>query len=553
MDRGWLNNNLTIPPTDDDDRGPLMKVILGFFFFLSVTCLPAWAWALKAGPVYMDRPGEIDVFLEVLPGGTLNPSDFQLLLDNQSVAPAKEIKTFDSSGKAMALLICADISGAVGEEKLKALKAALFYLIGRAAYRPEDRIALILFADQITSVTSFQQDREQLVIAVKQFQANASSARLYDVLSSALNLFDGQDLPKRRRMIFISDGKDEGSKETLEKVISKAKALGVPIDGISHGTIDPMLQKALIGITEPVGGQFIEANPEVISLKEGLKELYGALLETRSWMVYFSYEADLAEGETQDAAIKVTLPGQKSLVVNIPGTYAHPKQAVSKTPESKEITPLNNKRESKPAKSSDQSWFSQNRLLASVIAVTAILVTAFVIFLLLRRLRTQKKVENLENRVTEVDDGPIDDTVVFPVPTTIPPPPDTEISPASTPITMVGGYVFPPPEQGKPSAELVGIDGPLVNARYAIIKEKFLIGRAEANDLCISDDEYVSRNHAYLRYEKGSLFIFDNGSAGGTFVNQNKIIDTGAALEPGDQIRIGASTFEVRKHHWEQN
>ena len=42
-------------------------------------------------------------------------------------------------------------------------------------------------------------------------------------------------------------------------------------------------------------------------------------------------------------------------------------------------------------------------------------------------------------------------------------------------------------------------------------------------DLNIAEDDYVSENHAFIRYQSGSLFVFDNGSRNGTFVNQNLV------------------------------
>ena len=76
-------------------------------------------------------------------------------------------------------------------------------------------------------------------------------------------------------------------------------------------------------------------------------------------------------------------------------------------------------------------------------------------------------------------------------------------------------------------------------------QEVFSIGADTQNDLPIVEDSYVSREHAYLRYERGSLFIYDKGSRNGTFVNDTPVPDTGVALRPGDRITFGTSTFAV--------
>jgi pSer/pThr/pTyr-binding forkhead associated (FHA) protein len=104
---------------------------------------------------------------------------------------------------------------------------------------------------------------------------------------------------------------------------------------------------------------------------------------------------------------------------------------------------------------------------------------------------------------------------------------------------------FPVPTAGQPIAMLRGLTGPVEGQQHAVDKEIYSIGASAANDLSIGDDEYISGEHAYLRYEKGSLFIFDKASRNGTFVNDDKVTQTGVVLRAGDRIKVGMSTFEV--------
>jgi len=71
----------------------------------------------------------------------------------------------------------------------------------------------------------------------------------------------------------------------------------------------------------------------------------------------------------------------------------------------------------------------------------------------------------------------------------------------------------------------------------------FTIGRAATNDLILQDPK-VSRQHAVLRYAGNGWQIEDANSTGGVFVNQRRV--DRAALQNGDQIRIGASVFIFR-------
>jgi pSer/pThr/pTyr-binding forkhead associated (FHA) protein len=54
----------------------------------------------------------------------------------------------------------------------------------------------------------------------------------------------------------------------------------------------------------------------------------------------------------------------------------------------------------------------------------------------------------------------------------------------------------------------------------------------------------VSRRHATLAVDNGTLTVRDEASLNGTWVNDRRIADT-AALRAGDRLRIGGSEFIV--------
>jgi uncharacterized RDD family membrane protein YckC len=108
----------------------------------------------------------------------------------------------------------------------------------------------------------------------------------------------------------------------------------------------------------------------------------------------------------------------------------------------------------------------------------------------------------------------------------------------------VGGYV-PRPASTPPRAILCSISGPLQGRRFAIDNEVFRIGAGSDNDLVIAGDGYVSRHHASLRYDKGTLWLVDQQSRNGTFLNADRLQATPAIVNFGDRIRMGDSTFEL--------
>ena len=75
-----------------------------------------------------------------------------------------------------------------------------------------------------------------------------------------------------------------------------------------------------------------------------------------------------------------------------------------------------------------------------------------------------------------------------------------------------------------------------------LAKEKTSIGRAEGVDIALFGDAGVEKLHANIVLERGSYFLVDKTTPGGTFVNDHKVKGQ-VALSSGDQIRMGRSVL----------
>lgn len=92
---------------------------------------------------------------------------------------------------------------------------------------------------------------------------------------------------------------------------------------------------------------------------------------------------------------------------------------------------------------------------------------------------------------------------------------------------------------------LVCTAGALAGQRFEIPDGGIGIGRSEDNAVVVTD-EGVSRFHARLLFDNGSLWLQDAGSRNGVFVNDVRV--TGhKALKVGDRIVVAQHTFEL---HW---
>jgi Mg-chelatase subunit ChlD len=475
------------------------------------------AQPFRVGPVYTDQPGEVSVVVELPPGARAEASDFQLLADDGVVATAQEIKTFQHSGRGLALAFCVDVSGTMSRGPLDEMQEALLSFIGKA--RPEDHIALVSFADEDETVSSFEDTREHLSEAVRSLRTRGNETRLYQTVYKSLELFQGAKLPKRRRVIVISDGKDEGSIESPESINRKSDALGIPIDTVGRGRIEEQYLEALRGLSNATGGYFVHARPDRLSLQDALDRLYEYLSATRSLVVYFRYEVDDTAPPFQNAWIELRRPGEPASRVRLAEAIPRGK---AESPDRDGVDEVTTSKDTVKDRIKVPGWLW--------VLLVALLGIGLVVW---GRRRTKSRDEG----ATEPPEPPPAEPDIAPPPTAVPPEPPR--------MTQVGGYYFPVPEPGRPTAVLRGVHGPVEGQQVSIEQEVFRIGASPDNDLAIAADEYVSGEHALLRYENGNLLLFDRGSRNGTLVNEHEVTETGVALSVGDHIRIGESTLEV--------
>lgn len=78
---------------------------------------------------------------------------------------------------------------------------------------------------------------------------------------------------------------------------------------------------------------------------------------------------------------------------------------------------------------------------------------------------------------------------------------------------------------------------------YPISPGGLRIGRTSENDVVLSDEK-VSRSHATLWARDDQLYIRDENSTNGTWVNDERITAP-KVLQVGDRVRIGDTVFEV--------
>ena len=111
----------------------------------------------------------------------------------------------------------------------------------------------------------------------------------------------------------------------------------------------------------------------------------------------------------------------------------------------------------------------------------------------------------------------------------------------SGPAAVLGGYEAPA-QLSSAAGQLVGLDGPYAGQVFTLQGANMEVGRDVGKDIVLSSDTTISRGHARLTIENGSLVVIDLGSSNGTYVNGQRLYSP-MPLVPGDVVQFGSSKF----------
>ena len=92
--------------------------------------------------------------------------------------------------------------------------------------------------------------------------------------------------------------------------------------------------------------------------------------------------------------------------------------------------------------------------------------------------------------------------------------------------------------------QLVVMEGALKGQAFEVTAEGLDIGRDSTCEVCLPDPG-VSRSHARVFLHNSAVWVRDNGSRNGAFVN-GKRLQRAKTLSPGAKLKVGEHLFEVR-------
>lgn len=190
---------------------------------------------------YGFRPANPDVPLAdpISPAYGVQPQGVRSVLP----VPAADVivaakNTWAQNRKRADIVLVVDVSGSMEGEKIELVKAGLEAFLARIL--PEDRVGLVSFASSATVETPaapLGENRIPLSDAIGRLRAQGKTA-VYDGLMAGKQLLDAlppTDEERIRAIVLLSDGQDNASATTFERLRQEFDESGISIFPVAYG------------------------------------------------------------------------------------------------------------------------------------------------------------------------------------------------------------------------------------------------------------------------------------------------------------------------------
>lgn len=500
------------------------------------------------------QSGEIQIYVNQNKENSFEPSVSESsVLIGKNTLEIENIRTFSDTDEPVTYLCLVDISGSMTQTGITQTQDVLKQFVDQKG--KEDNFCITTMGNDVRS-SGFLSEKEALIEAVEGIERIGSEdTNLYYSITEALNVLRTDSaVHKKRCLIIFSDGEDDQKKGITEKEAEEAvKNSHIPVFTIvleGSNLKDEEGSAKIFGsfARSSAGGEHYAP-----TLDEGcayedictniMKRLQTSLIvdarmenvkEIGDDTVYIGVV--LSDG-SEKASDGITVPAGSIL------------EAIEKAQKNAEIKVMvineNGDVEGTEEESSEPVEPSgMNKHIALGIALF-LLVLILALILLLNR----KKADMEE---TEYEEGKYDDDYNEACQSET----RDQISSYSRGTTIAAGISSPadegvskPVRNARKSKDKVQITlfkvGPGETESYQLtVKDKAMIGRNKSCQLSFENDTVLSGVHCSLLYQDGSVFVKDEGSTNGTFINGVPIVGE-YKVEMDDILLIGSSEYRI--------
>jgi tight adherence protein B len=241
------------------------------------------------------------------------------VMENGTPVQQVTLKALQASENGLDVVLAIDTSRSMEGAPLGAAVAAAKAFIQNAP--PSVNIGVLTFDDQVTVIQAVSADRSRLVTLLDALTVRTGTS-LYDGVTKAATLFSGTN---QRNIILLSDGRDLGSRATLDSSTQAAKSANAAV--FSVGLQSPQTDTAALqALASKTGGTYSPAE------QADLSTIYQNLLTQFSHQYLIGYRSSAPAASS--VAIQVTLPtGSDSSLVLAPAPRSVPGPAASSAPD----------------------------------------------------------------------------------------------------------------------------------------------------------------------------------------------------------------------------
>ena len=159
-----------------------------------------------------------------------DPTQVAITANGQEVSDL-EVTPLTDSSVAAGIVLAIDASGSMQGAPLEAAKSAAKDFIGQA--RPEDRIALVTFADEVVVISGFTNNVQVLSGLIDGIEAAGETAFNDAVVKGVAMYDDPGSASLLPHMVVLTDGDDTVSEATLEDAVAVVEGSDVRVFGVA--------------------------------------------------------------------------------------------------------------------------------------------------------------------------------------------------------------------------------------------------------------------------------------------------------------------------------
>jgi VWFA-related protein len=427
---------------------------------------------------------------------------------------------FEKTGEGVAYVFVVDTSESIGPARFDSIRSAIETWVQSAG--PKDRVAIIEFSEKVHVLSDFNDGKEKTLAAAHTLTRAGKRSLIHQALVDAVELSSRRDadLPTRRVVVVVTDGKDEGSGLKSDDVLEQALAVHVPIYAIGYSNLPPAERRQYLDelhrIAEKSGGDYSEVDEKgltgaFVGMKNAIRRVFVAAFtcadcpaDSKKYRLEMQLEAGARAFSDGFDVLVVPAPAPAAIATVKPPWWKRP------------------------------WWVYAGAGLVLVVLVLGLWTWRRSI----KRAKAKRAAEMALPALSDLGGA------------------------------LAAGFDVPTYRSGKTDGPMPA--GPSILVRFTVVRGRrrgtvselrmkphaggsmsadgsegrLVIGRKPACDLALAEDETVSSEHCELLWVNRKLVVRDLHSSNGTLVNGIPIIGD-QPLENGDRIAIGQTEYRV--------